>query len=67
MGANGGAAGKVNMRSDLAMRSDFDAGVDDRAGAHLDRGIEFGLRMDDCRWMNHAGKVNQGRRLPSQN
>ena len=54
------------MRSDDAVRPEFDARIDHGIRPHGDGGIEFRLWMNDRRRMNHGSKLGQPARLPSQ-
>ncbi len=51
--ANRRQPGKINMRPDDAVRAQLHAFVNHGIRPDPDRGVQFGLRMNDGGWMNH--------------
>src|SRR5262249_12605597 len=52
--AHGHGAVEHHVRADPATLADGDAGADHRVGADLDRFVQLGLGVDDCRRMDAA-------------
>ena len=52
-GANGRQPGEIHMRPDDAVRAQLDASVNHGIRPDLNRRVQFCLRMNDGRRMNH--------------